>query len=221
MEAQLLEARQPKAVQTSELQKELEGIEKAIEDAENIDSQKRDWLAKQLEEVHKQRIDICAGILEKQARAKVIVEQLAERAFAAPAAASAPVAVQVAPQLQVAQVSAFLSSTKAELDVTCASGAALSGPTKQMLKQLSGNWSFFEEVGALLVSTRTAVNNEVSYAAGVVSTDMPPTQTEIANGLFPERTPNAVGQQHSLLEPPVPLPMPTKGLCQHCPASHR
>ena len=70
LEAQLLEARPQKAVQTSELQKELEDIEKAIEDVEKKDSQKRDWLAKKLEEVRKQRGAICTGILQKQARVK-------------------------------------------------------------------------------------------------------------------------------------------------------
>ena len=199
-------------MQTSELQKELEDIEEAIKEAEKKDSQKRDWLAKKLEEVRKQRVAICHGILQKQARAKVIAGQLAERAAAAPATASAPVAAQVAQQLQLAQVPAFLSNTKSELDVACASGASLSDPTKQKLNRLSDNWNLFEEIGALLVDARTAVNNELSYAAGVVSTDMPPSQVQIASGFSPERTTSAVGQQqstqHALLEPPVPLPVP-------------
>ena len=152
----------------------MEDIEKETEEAEKKDEQKREWIAKQLEEVRKQRIAICTGILEKQARAKVIAEQLAERASTALAATILPVAEQAAPQLQLTQVPAFLSQQKAELDITCSSGTALSDPTKEMLKQLSDQWSFFEKVGALLVSARTAVNAEVNYAAGLVSTDMPP-----------------------------------------------
>jgi len=150
--------------------------------------------------------------LQKQARAKAIVEQLAERAAAAPATASTPVPTQVGQQLQIAQVPAFLSNIKAELDVACASGTSPTDPAKQKLKRLSENWILFEEIGTLLVDARTAVNNELSYAAGVVSTDMPPSQVQIASGFSPERTTSAVGQQqsaqHALLEPPVPLPVP-------------
>ena len=133
-EAQLLEARPPKAVQTSELQKELEDCEVAIKEAKEKDEKKKQFLTKKMEEVAKQRNAICLGIMEKEARIKVITAQLAERAPAAPAAANAQAPAQVAPQLQIAAVPAFLSSTKAELDVTCANGGALlSDPTKNML----------------------------------------------------------------------------------------
>ena len=215
-----MEARPPKAVQTGELQKELEDIEKEIEEAEKKDEQKREWIAKKFEEVRKQRIAICTGILETQARANVIAEQLAERASTAPAATISPAPEQAAPQLQLTQVPAFLSQQKAELDSTCSSGTQLSDPTKEMLKQLSDQWSFFEKVGALLVSAQTAVNAEVNYAAGFVSTDMPPSQLDIASGCSLERTTSAVGQQpptqHTLLEPPVPLPVP-KGFANTVP----
>ena len=84
----------------------------AIKEAEKKDSQKRDWLAKKLEEVRKQRVAICHGILQKQARAKVIAGQLAERAAAALAIANTPVPTQVGQQLRIAQVPSFPSNTK-------------------------------------------------------------------------------------------------------------
>ena len=65
----------------------------------------------------------------------------------------------------------------------------------------------FEKLSALLVATKTAVTNELSYAHGVVSTQMPPTP---------------VGQQqpapHALVEQNAPhaLPVP-KGFCNAVP----
>jgi hypothetical protein len=211
LEAQLLEARPPTTVQTSALQKELEDCEQAIEDAEKKVEQEKDRITKQLQEVRKQQVQICTTILQKEARAKAIVAQLAERAAAAPAATSAPAPAQSAPQMQIAHVPAFLSNTKAELDVACATGALLTDPTKQKLKRLSDNWNLFEEIGALLVDARTAVNNEISYAAGVTSTDMPPTPGLALSGFGPQQAAGAVGQQqpthHAVLEPPVPPPL--------------
>ena len=173
-EAQLLEARPPKAVQTSELQKQLEDCEKAIKEAEEKDTKKQEFIAKKYQEVTKQRLAIAQDILQNRAKIKVIAAQFAERTLAAPAAANAQAPAELAPQLQMTAVPAFLASTKAELDVACGNGALLSDPTKENIKTLSDGWQMLEKLCALLVDTKSAVTNELSYAHGVASTQMPP-----------------------------------------------
>ena len=206
-EGQLLEARPPKAVQTSELQKQLEDCENAIVEAEAKDAKKQEFLTKKYQEVTKQRLAIAQDILQNRARIKVIAAQLAERALAAPVAPCAQVPQQLAPQLQITAVPSFLANTKTEMDVACGNGALLSDPTKADLKKLSDHWGLYEEISALLVKTKSAVTNELNYAHGVASTQMPP-----GPGEQQQLAPQALLEQNA----PPALPVP-KGFANTVP----